>query len=128
MLTKFKKAAFNSRGWYILFTVPIHRTTVCIALAILTISLASLGVKLPWGAGISSSSGKPKPRPRAIIETQIKTCKKVIQDIPTVCALLADPPAIAVSAILLLTLAPLTECYLSCPPLQQKSRDPPVLA
>jgi short subunit fatty acids transporter len=107
-----------------LFTFPLKRKTVCIALALLTISLASLGVRLPWHVGVSSSA-KPKPRPRAIIQNQIKTCKQVMQDIPTAFAILADPPAITIPVILVLPIAVHEACYRSFSPLQQKSRDPP---
>lgn len=108
-----------------MFKTLVSRKTVCLLLAILTISLTSLGVRVPWSSGISSSSGKPKPRPRAIIQNQIKTCKQVMQDIPSAVAIPVNPPAIAASAILLLPLVPLAVCYLSSSPLQQKSRDPP---
>jgi len=109
-----------------LFTFPINRKTVCISLALLTISLASLGVRLPWHVGLSSSSAKPKPRPRAIIQNQIKTCKQVMQDIPAAFAILENPLVITIPLILFLPLPILATSYRSFSPLQEKSRDPPL--
>jgi len=59
------------------------RMSISAVLIIICIGLVSLGVRLPSSTGFSSSS-KPKPRPRAIIQTQIKTCKeKICQQINT---------------------------------------------
>lgn len=112
-------------GDEVLLTARVQRKTVFIALVILTISLASLGVRVPWGVGISSSA-TPKPRPRAIIQNQIKTCNQVMQDIPSIFAALAEPLHLPVPVILLLPLAPIASWYRSFSPLQQKSRDPPL--
>lgn len=72
----------------------VNRKTGFLVLVLLTISLASLGMRLPWSSSISSSSGKPKLRPKAIIENQIKTCKQVIKDITPLIAVLERFPAI----------------------------------
>jgi len=56
----------------------VNRRAVILMLLILTVSLISLGLKLPSLAGVSSNSGKPKPRPRAVIQNQIKTCKQMV--------------------------------------------------
>jgi hypothetical protein len=61
-----------------------HRCAAFFILLVLTVSLTSLGIRLPSLAGLSSNSGKPKPRPRAVINNQIKTCKQVVKS-------LADP-------------------------------------
>jgi len=50
------------------------RKSIILVLAILCVSLTTLGVRLPWAPGISS--GKVKPRPRAIVQNQIKNCKE----------------------------------------------------
>lgn len=105
-------------------TVTMHRKAVFIALVILTISLTSLGVRVPWGVGISSSS-TPKPRPRAVIQNQIKTCKQLMQDIPSTLAILDTPLPVPLPVILLLPLASLEVWYRSSHSLQQQSRDPP---
>jgi hypothetical protein len=67
-----------------------HRGLVVCLLAVLTVTLTSLGVRLPWSAGFTSSTGKPKPRPRAIIKNQIKVCKQVIKELPASAALPVD--------------------------------------
>jgi hypothetical protein len=56
----------------------VNRRAVIFVLMILTVSLISLGVRLPTLSGVSSNSGKPKPRPRAVIQNQIKTCKQIV--------------------------------------------------
>jgi len=56
----------------------VSRRAVIFILLLLTVSLTSLGLRLPSLAGVSSNSGKPKPRPRAVIQNQIKTCKQMI--------------------------------------------------
>lgn len=58
-----------------------HRSAVLFILLILTVCLTSLGIKLPTLAGASSHPGKPKPRPRAVIKTQITTCKQIVTNI-----------------------------------------------
>jgi hypothetical protein len=55
-----------------------HRSALLFILLVLTVSLTSLGVRLPNLAGPSSQPGKPKPRPRAVIKTQITTCKQIV--------------------------------------------------
>lgn len=57
----------------------VKRKTIIFFLIILGVSLTSLGVRLTAAAGISSNSVKPKPRPRAVIQTQIKTCKQLVK-------------------------------------------------
>jgi hypothetical protein len=46
---------------------------------ILSVSLITLGIRLPWPIEISSNSGKPKPHPRAVTQTQIKTGKQIVK-------------------------------------------------
>lgn len=84
-----------------MFVRTINKNAICLILVLLTISLASLGVRLPWATGISSSSGKPKPRPRAIIENQIKNCKQIIKSLPASIAVLEKELAIVLTVNLI---------------------------
>jgi short subunit fatty acids transporter len=109
-----------------LFFATINRKAVCLVLVLLTISMVSLGFRIPWLAGISSSTPKPKARPRAIIETQIKTCKQIIKDIPTVVAVLQAAPSVA-TTIFPIQHAPLDSLILSssAASVRKNSRAPP---
>ncbi len=55
----------------------VGRKSTLLLLAILTISLIFMGIRLQWGIGISS--GKIKPRPKAVTQNQIKTCKQILK-------------------------------------------------
>lgn len=112
-----------------LFFVTINRKTVSLVLVLLTISLITLGFRIPWPTGISSPTTKPKARPRAIIENQIKTCKQVIKDISTPLAVLEASPAVA-AVIFFIQHAPLDSVPLSTPAayVRKNSRAPPALA
>lgn len=67
-----------------------HRSAVLFILLILTVCLTSLGIRLPTLAGASSHPGKPKPRPRAVIKTQITTCKQIVTTIADSVAFLPE--------------------------------------
>jgi len=109
-----------------LFFVTINRKTVGLFLVLLTISLVSLGVRIPYSCGISSNSAKPKPRPRAVIENQIATCKQVINDSHSLVALLETMPALTMVAFLF-THPPLVESISpSAVTLPRNCRAPPL--
>ncbi len=57
----------------------VSRKTVIFIQLILTVSLTTLGLRLPAAAGVSVDSGKPTPRPKAVINSQIKTCKQIVK-------------------------------------------------
>lgn len=111
-----------------MFFATLNRRTVCFVLVVLTISLTSLGVRIPNHAGLSSSSSKPKPRPRAIIENQIKTCKQVIKDAVTPVAVLDKPPAPVVAAFFIHHLALQSSVSSLLHIVQQHTRAPPLPA
>jgi len=54
----------------------MYRKSIILVLAMLCISLTTLGIRLPWTTGISS--GKAKPRPRAIVQNQINKCNEIV--------------------------------------------------
>jgi hypothetical protein len=112
-----------------LFFVAINRKIVSLVLVLLTISLVTLGVRIPWSTGISSSTAKPKARPRAIIENQIKTCKQVIKEISTPLAVLEASSAV-VAVTFFISHAPLDCVLLSTPAayVRKNSRAPPAIA
>ena len=58
-----------------------QRKSTIFLLIILTVSLTTLGIRLPGPTGISANSCKPKPRHRAVIQNQIKTCKQIIKSL-----------------------------------------------
>jgi len=111
-----------------LFFPLVNRKSIGFVIALLTLGLVALGVRLPWSSGCSSSHGKPKPRPRAIVQNQIKACKQVLKDYHPFAAIL--PPAHVIS--LPATLVPCVALELaSFPPaaqLPRSSRAPPASA
>src|SRR5690349_19053927 len=77
----------NQIHFSVLRHIYSNRKATIFFLIVLTVSLTSLGIRLPWHDGISSGSGKPKPRPRAVIQCQSKTSKQIFKSF-------SDSPAI----------------------------------
>jgi hypothetical protein len=119
----------NQSQFSVLQAISSNRKTAVFFLILLTISMASLGIRLPWYTGILSGSGKPKPRPRAIIQGQSKTAKQVFNGI-------SDSPAIVPENVVnivsseVLTIVSIfsTDQHLSVSHLDISSRAPPVTA
>lgn len=115
---------------FLLFgTGTLSRKTVIFILLILTVGLATLGLRLPSATGVSSSTAKPKPRPRAVIQNQIKTCKQIVSSLADAITFIPerdfiiDPPQsgcnlkVRLIGIKLFTLVPV-----------QSSRAPPAIS
>jgi hypothetical protein len=89
---KFKLLVMRNNQAHSFFSTKLtkHRSAVLFILLILTVCLTSLGMRLPALAGPSSGPGKPKPRPRAVIKTQITTCKQVVTNLADSVAFLPE--------------------------------------
>src|SRR6185369_6477909 len=119
----------NQIHFSVLRHIYSNRKTTIFFLILLTVSLASLGIRLPWHAGISSSSGKPKPRPRAVIQCQSKTAKQIFKSF-------SDSPAIIPERLLAvasseapgIVFIPSGDQYFSIPQFHLSPRAPPSLS